>query len=211
MNVTLRNAVAAALFAGLAMLFGAPAASAHGGPIVLEVAGDGSHGVNVVATWKKDRHPVRDTVIGAAVATSTDGRSFGPVQLVSAPEGQNLYHVAQPLPTGEWRVTVTTTEPAETRKTVKVVARDIAAAAQPEQVAAPEAGQGAEAPVRAATSEPEQGAKGPVRAVAAEEPAGTADLTLTVVVVAVGVLVAVVTGVTVRRQLLRGKGPAIRS
>ncbi|MER7503961.1 hypothetical protein AB0L05_14425 [Nonomuraea pusilla] len=210
MNVTLRNAVATALFAALAMLLGAPAASAHGGPIVLEVAGDGSHGVNVVATWKKDRHPVRDTVIGTMVATSTDGRSFGPVQLVSAPEGQNLYHVAQPLPTGEWRVTVTTTEPAEARKTVKVVARDIAAA-QPEQVAAPEAQRGAEAAVRAATPEPEQGAKGPVRAVAAEELTGTADMTLTVVVVAVGVLVSAVIGVTVRRILLRGKGPATRS
>ncbi|MFE7710195.1 hypothetical protein ACFU6I_31410 [Streptomyces sp. NPDC057486] len=117
----------------LALLLGAPAASAHGGPIVLEVVGDGSHGVNVVATWKKDRHPVRDIVIGTVVATSTDSRSFGPLQLVSAPEGQNLYRIAQPLPTGTWRVTVTTTEPAETQKTVNVVARDITAAPESQQ------------------------------------------------------------------------------
>jgi hypothetical protein len=183
MNMALRNAAAAVLLAWLVLLLGAPAASAHGGPIVLEVAGDGGHGVNVVVTWKKDRHPVRDAVAGTVTATSTDGRSFGPVRLVSAPEGQSLYNPAEPLPSGEWRVTVTTTEPSEAKKTVDVVARDIAAA-----------------------PEPQQGAAEP----ATEESAGSANMTLTIVVVAVGIAAAALIGVAAGRHLLRGKRPGIR-
>ncbi|WP_433347577.1 hypothetical protein ACQP25_30620 [Microtetraspora malaysiensis] len=201
MNVALRNAVAAVLFTGLFLLLGAPAASAHGGPIVLEVAGDGGHGVNVVATWKKDRHPVTDTVIGTVVATSTDGRSFGPVKLVSAPEGQSLYRTAQPLPTGEWRVTVTTTEPAEAEKTVNVVARDIAAASEPQGTGAPEQ----------AASASEQAPAEPVRAAAAEEPAGPAGTSLTtIVIISVGIAATAVIGVAAGRHLLRGKRPGVR-
>ncbi|MEU0565028.1 hypothetical protein ABZ297_06490 [Nonomuraea sp. NPDC005983] len=193
MNTTLRNTAAAVLLAVLVLLLGAPAASAHGGAIVLEVAGDGDHGVNVVATWKKDRHPVRDTVIGTMAATSADGRSFGPVKLVSAPEGQNLYRAAQPLPTGVWRVTVTTTEPAKTKKTVDVTARDLVA---------PEPSQ--------ATNAPPQLAGAPAQAAATDlgSPAGT-PLT-TIVVIAVGLAAAAVAGVVAGMHLLRRKQPDIR-
>lgn len=125
--MTLRYAATTVLFAGLVLLLGAPAASAHGGPIKLEVTGDGSHDINVLVTWKKDGDPVSDLVEATLVATSTDGRSFGPVRLNSAPEGQNLYHSAQPLPSGQWRVTVTTTKPARAQATANVTARDIAA------------------------------------------------------------------------------------
>ncbi|MFJ2033964.1 hypothetical protein [Streptosporangium sp. NPDC087985] len=125
--MALRNAATTVLLAGLVLLFGAPAASAHGGPIKLEVTGDGSHDINVLVTWKADGHPVRDIVDATLVATSTDGRSFGPVRLMSAPEGQNLYHSAQPLPNGKWRVTVTTTKPSKTHTTANVIARDIPA------------------------------------------------------------------------------------
>ncbi|WP_345519732.1 hypothetical protein [Streptomyces yanii] len=125
--MTLRYAATTVLFAGLVLLLGAPAASAHGGPIKLEVIGDGSHDINVLVTWKKDGDPVSDLVEATLVATSTDGRSFGPVRLNSAPEGQNLYHSAQPLPSGQWRVTVTTTKPARAQATANVTARDIAA------------------------------------------------------------------------------------
>ncbi|MFE2094387.1 hypothetical protein [Streptomyces sp. NPDC059460] len=127
MKMTLRYAATTVLFAGLVLLLGAPAASAHGGPIKLEVTGDGSHDINVLVTWKKDGDPVSDLVEATLVATSTDGRSFGPVRLNSAPEGQNLYHSAQPLPSGQWRVTVTTTKPARAQATANVTARDIAA------------------------------------------------------------------------------------
>lgn len=125
--MTLRYAATTVLFAGLVLLLGAPAASAHGGPIKLEVTGDGSHDINVLVTWKKDGDPVSDLVEATLVATSTDGRSFGPVRLNSAPEGQNLYHSAQPLPSGQWRVTVTTTKPARAQATANVTARDIGA------------------------------------------------------------------------------------
>ncbi|MFI7233189.1 hypothetical protein ACIBO5_59290 [Nonomuraea angiospora] len=47
--------------------------------------------------------------------------------LRSAPEGQNLYHSAEPLPSGEWRVTVTATEPSKAKATVKVKAGVVAA------------------------------------------------------------------------------------
>ncbi|MBP2708532.1 hypothetical protein JOL79_32655 [Microbispora sp. RL4-1S] len=118
-----------ALLAGLVLVLGAPAASAHGGAIELQVTGDGGHDVNVLVTWKKDHHPVTDIVAATLTATSSDGRTFGPVQLKSAPEGQNLYHSEQPLPAGDWKVTVTATEPAKAKATTEVSARDIAAPA----------------------------------------------------------------------------------
>ncbi|MFG1944171.1 hypothetical protein [Nonomuraea sp. NPDC048826] len=115
------------LLAGLALVLGAPAAAAHGGPIKLEVTGDGADNVNVLVTYKKDGHPVTEIVEATLKATSADGRSFGPVPLRSAPEGQNLYHSAEPLPDGEWRVTVTATEPSKAKKTVRVKAGVVAA------------------------------------------------------------------------------------
>lgn len=115
------------LLAGLALVLGAPAAAAHGGPIKLEVTGDGADNVNVLVTYKKDGHPVTEIVAATLKATSADGRSFGPVPLRSAPEGQNLYHSAEPLPSGEWRVTVTATEPSKAKTTVRVKAGVVAA------------------------------------------------------------------------------------
>jgi hypothetical protein len=125
---TFRYAVTA-LLAGLTLLLGAPAASAHGGAIELEVTGDGADNVNVLVTWKKDRHPVTETVIGTLTAKSEDGRSYGPVKLRSSPEGQNLYHAAEPLPTGEWKVTVKVSEPSKARKTFTATAKDPAVVA----------------------------------------------------------------------------------
>lgn len=117
------------------LVLGAPAAHAHGGPIKLEVTGDGADNVNVLVTYKKDGHPVTEIVVATLTATSSDGRAFGPVPLRSAGEGQNLYRSAEPLPSGEWRVTVRATEPAKAKKTVKVkagvVAAPVAATAAP--------------------------------------------------------------------------------
>ncbi|WP_432924328.1 hypothetical protein ACQPZZ_29215 [Microbispora sp. CA-135349] len=114
--------VLAALVAGLALMLGAPAASADSGPIKLEVTGDGDHNVNVLVTHKKDGRPVTEILDATLVATSADGRTFGPVPLKSAPEGQNLYHAAEPLPSGEWKVTVKAAEPSKASKTVTVKA-----------------------------------------------------------------------------------------
>ncbi|XVQ83695.1 hypothetical protein ACQP2K_33395 [Microbispora siamensis] len=129
MNKALRYTIAL-LLAGLALMLGAPAASAQGGPIKLEVTGDGADNVNVLVTYKEDDHPVTAIVMATLVAKSADGRSFGPVPLRSAPEGQNLYHAAEPLPAGEWKVTVKATEPSKASKTVKVKAGVVAAVPQ---------------------------------------------------------------------------------
>ncbi|WP_204045894.1 hypothetical protein [Acrocarpospora phusangensis] len=130
MNKALRYAMTA-LLAGLVLLIGAPAASAQEGPIELEVVGDGAHNVNVLVTWKKDDNPVTEILAATLTATSADGRSFGPVPLKSSPEGQNLYHSAEPLPTGEWEVTVKATKPAKAEKKAKVVAQEIVLPADP--------------------------------------------------------------------------------
>ncbi|MFI6741682.1 hypothetical protein ACIBI9_52985 [Nonomuraea sp. NPDC050451] len=148
--------------AGLTLVLGAPAASAHGGPIKLEVTGDGADNVNVLVTYKKDGHPVTEIVEATLTATSADGRSFGPVPLRSAPEGQNLYHSAEPLPSGEWRVTVAATEPSKAKATVKVKAGVVAAS--PVAATAPATGQ-ATAPARNKAAAPatvmdDQGAMG---------------------------------------------------
>ncbi|MEU6786584.1 hypothetical protein ABZ912_45950 [Nonomuraea angiospora] len=150
------------LLAGLMLMLGAPAASAHGGPIKLEVTGDGADNVNVLVTYRKDGHPVTEIVEATLKATSADGRSFGPVPLRSAPEGQNLYHSAEPLPSGEWRVTVTATEPSKAKATVKVKAGVVAAS--PVAATAPATGQ-ATAPARDKAAAPatvtdDQGAMG---------------------------------------------------
>ncbi|WP_433441208.1 hypothetical protein [Nonomuraea sp. CA-141351] len=154
------------LLAGLMLVLGAPAASAHGGPIKLEVTGDGADNINVLVTYKKDGHPVTEIVEATLKATSADGRSFGPVPLRSAPEGQNLYHSAEPLPSGEWRVTVTATEPSKAKATVKVKAGVVAAS--PVAATAPATGQAtgqATAPARNKAAAPatvmdDQGAMG---------------------------------------------------
>ncbi|MEU8401733.1 hypothetical protein AB0C28_41645 [Nonomuraea sp. NPDC048892] len=119
------------------LVLGAPAAHAHGGPIKLEVTGDGADNVNVLVTYKKDGHPVTEIVAATLTATSSDGRAFGPVPLRSAGEGQNLYRSAEPLPSGEWRVTVRATEPAKAKKTVKVKAGVVAAPVAATATAAP--------------------------------------------------------------------------
>jgi nitrogen fixation protein FixH len=144
-NNALRYAVTV-LLAGLTLLFAAPATAAHRGPIKLEVTGDGAHNVNVLVTWKRDGHPVTDVVVAKLVATSTDGRTFGPVPLRSSSEGQNLYTSPEPLPSGAWDVTVTATEPAKARVTTKVEAKDIVAAA-PATAAAPRPRAAVAAPV----------------------------------------------------------------
>ncbi|MFF0767360.1 hypothetical protein ACFYUK_00580 [Nonomuraea wenchangensis] len=142
------------------LVLGAPAAHAHGGPIKLEVTGDGADNVNVLVTYEKDGHPVTEIVAATLTATSSDGRAFGPVPLRSAGEGQNLYRSAEPLPSGEWRVTVRATEPAKAKKTVKVkagvVAAPVAATSAPGPTAAPAPGS-TTAPAPGTTAAPAPG------------------------------------------------------
>ncbi|NJP92396.1 hypothetical protein HCN51_23485 [Nonomuraea sp. FMUSA5-5] len=177
------------LLAGLALVLGAPAAAAHGGPIELEVTGDGADNVNVLVTYKKDGHPVTEIVEATLKATSSDGRSFGPVPLRSAPEGQNLYHSAEPLPSGEWRVTVVATEPSKAKATVKVKAGAITAAPAASAPAA-----ATPAPSQAATpaqATPAQAAPAQAAPVAAVEDRGTTGTPVKVGVIVLVALAAV--------------------
>jgi hypothetical protein len=107
----------------LALLPAAPAA-AHGGPVVLDVAGDGATGVTVRATYKQDGHPVEDRVLRLVLNASAEGgRRVGPVQLNPANEGQGFYTSGAVLTPGKWTVVVTSPEPNAGRAQAAVEAR----------------------------------------------------------------------------------------
>ncbi|MBP2325018.1 putative phage tail protein [Kibdelosporangium banguiense] len=95
-------------------------AFAHGGPIKLEVQGDGGQGVNATVIYQNDGHMVTDEVVLSYTAISADGRTAGPVRMIASSEGQAFYTSQQPLPTGNWTVTVTATRPSAAQKTVAI-------------------------------------------------------------------------------------------
>ncbi|TCO47348.1 hypothetical protein [Actinocrispum wychmicini] len=98
-------------------------ASAHGGPIRLEVQGDGGQGVTATVTYQNDGHPVTDEVVLNFTAVTADGRAFGPVRMVAAAEGQSFYVSEQSLPVGAWTVTVIATRPSAATKTAAVTSK----------------------------------------------------------------------------------------
>jgi hypothetical protein len=105
-------AVAAAVVA--AVLGMATPAWAHGGPIRLEVSGDGADRVQTTVTWKKDGHPVSDPVdLTLVAAPASGGPQVGPIRMMSSAEGQSFYIAQRALAKGTWRVTVTATAPAK--------------------------------------------------------------------------------------------------
>lgn len=107
----------------LALWPAAPAA-AHGGPVVLDVAGDGATGVTVRATYKQDGHPVEDRVLRLVLnATGDGGRKVGPVQLNPANEGQGFYTSGPVLAPGKWTVVVTSPAPNAGKAEAAVEAR----------------------------------------------------------------------------------------
>jgi hypothetical protein len=116
----------------LALAFGAllvaVPAWAHGGPVDVEVHGDGGQGLTVLATYRNDRHPVSDHALDLSfTAVSPDGRTAGPVKLVASNEGQGLYVSGTPLPAGHWTVTVTVAQPHQVYPSVAVDSRVLAA------------------------------------------------------------------------------------
>lgn len=104
----------------LAIVTAGPA-SAHGGPIKLEVQGDGGQGVNATVTYQNDGHMVTDEVVLNYTAIATDGQTVGPVRMIASAEGQAFYMSEKPLPVGNWTVTVTTSRPSAAQKTVSVM------------------------------------------------------------------------------------------
>ncbi|WP_243704697.1 hypothetical protein [Micromonospora sp. KC723] len=108
----MRRTILAALAAVPLLALWPPApAAAHGGPVVLDVAGDGATGVTVRATYK-DGHPVEDRVLRLVLnATGEGGLTVGPLQLNPAGEGQGFYASGAVLTPGRWTVAVTSPEP----------------------------------------------------------------------------------------------------
>jgi hypothetical protein len=105
-------------------------AYAHGGPIKLDVHGDGGQGVNATVTYENDGHPVTGQVDMSFIAVAgDDGRTVGPVRMVASAEGQSFYVSEQPLPAGKWSVTVTATRPSHSEKTISVTSAALKAPA----------------------------------------------------------------------------------
>jgi hypothetical protein len=111
----------------LGFLLTATPAYAHGGPIKLDVSGDGGQGVNATVTYQNDGHAVPDEVVLTYTAVTADGRTAGPVKMVASAEGQSFYTSSQPLPVGSWTVTVTATRPSAAQKTITVTSTSLPA------------------------------------------------------------------------------------
>ena len=124
--------VAGVVLAGIfAVFLGAGTAWAHGGPIELQVQGDGGQGVNVTVTYVRDHHMVAEEVRLTYTAVSGTGETVGPVPLVASNEGQAFYRSKEPLPVGNWTVTVTATHPSPATTTIGITSAALAKPAAP--------------------------------------------------------------------------------
>ncbi|CAM5280864.1 hypothetical protein [Streptomyces abikoensis] len=148
-------------------------AAAHGDTIQFTVGGAQSDGhVRAVAAWDNDGDPVDEPVAGTLTATSRDGRTLGPWQLVPAGGEKATYTTREALPPGNWKVVVHSGFPDLGHGEGTV---DVAAQA--------EAG-----PARSATAPPAERSTPPGRTTAAREEASPSRTGL---VVAAGAAVAV--------------------
>ena len=102
-----------ALLAAFAAVSASPTrALAHGGEYDLTIAPDGVGGISVIGIYVEDGHPVDAVMDPVATAVDEDGRTAGPVSLVSSSEGEGVWVTEEPfLGDGGWTVTVTTTTP----------------------------------------------------------------------------------------------------
>lgn len=107
------------LLAAFAAVTASPTrALAHGGEYDLTIAPDGLGGISVIGVYVEDGHPVDAVMDPVATAVDEDGRSAGPVSLVSSSEGEGVWVTEEPfLGDGAWTVTVTTTTPLEVTAT----------------------------------------------------------------------------------------------
>lgn len=121
------RALIALLIAFFATFVAISPASAHGGEYDIEFDQDGLGGVTAFAVYAADGHTVDAVMDVTATAAAADGRTLGPVHLVSSPEGQGLWITTEPfLDQGVWTVTVATTQPHPTSasKEIEVVFAD---------------------------------------------------------------------------------------
>jgi len=95
-------------------------ARAHGGPITIEVQGDGGQGVTAAATYVRDHHPVPVEMDLAFTAIDATGKAVGPIKMKASNEGRGFYLSTKELPVGKWTVTMTATFPEKVTKTAPV-------------------------------------------------------------------------------------------
>jgi hypothetical protein len=125
----IRRALTLAVVSLAALLLGTAPAWAHGGPIELDIRGDGGQGVTATVTYARDHHFVTEEVRLTYTAVSTEGETIGPVPMTASAEGQSFYLSKDPLPLGDWTVTVTATHPSTATKTILVTSAELPAAA----------------------------------------------------------------------------------
>lgn len=115
------------LAAGLIVmtLLGAAPAWAHGGPIAIDVHGDGGQGITATVVYARDGHAVTEQVDMTYTAVSAGGKTIGPFPLTASAEGQSFYVSKNPLPLGDWTVTVTATHPSQATKAVSVTSAEL--------------------------------------------------------------------------------------
>lgn len=143
----------------------APAAAGHGGPYEITLTPDGAGGFQMFAHYETDGHLVEAVMDPVVEATATDGRTAGPVSLVSSAQGKGRWVTSEPLlDNGDWTVTVSTTTPEEASTTVEVIVEPLEAPVEPEPIeAAPEAAAGeADETTHTASTDGGTGAFGPV-------------------------------------------------
>lgn len=133
----MRRFVVLAFLTVLGVVWVPAPASAHGGKIKLEVAGDGATGVTVRALYQSDGHPVEDKDLSLILtATGEGGKTAGPLNLEKSPEGRAFYRSGGVLSPGRWTVVVTGGDPNVLRAESTVEARAQAVPAAPTSAAA---------------------------------------------------------------------------
>jgi hypothetical protein len=123
--IRIRRALTLVVAVVAAVLLGASPAWAHGGPIELDVRSDGGQGITATAIYLRDHHFVELEVKMTYTAVNKDGKTIGPLPLKASAEGQSFYVSKDPLPTGEWTVTVTSSSPSAAQKTISVRSKEL--------------------------------------------------------------------------------------
>jgi hypothetical protein len=106
-------------------LLGATPAWAHGGPIAITAQGDGGQGITASVIYARDGHAVTEQVDMTYTAVSAGGKTVGPFPLIASAEGRSFYVSKNPLPLGDWTVTVTATHPSAATKTVSLTSTEL--------------------------------------------------------------------------------------
>ncbi len=86
------------------LLGGALPAAAHGGPIDVDVADDGTGALTLVATWREDGHMVGPEVDFTGTATGPDGRVVEGIDFALQAEGEGFRVSTTQLAAGDWEV-----------------------------------------------------------------------------------------------------------